>query len=143
MDVSDLRKRILRALDEARKEASTRRQATDEAAQAYETFLSRVAVPVVRQAAQVLNATGEPYAVHTPAGSVRLVSEKSAQTFVELTLDATGRQCAVVGRVSLARGREVIVDERPLAQGKSISDLTEEDVSGFLIEEIPKLVVRT
>jgi hypothetical protein len=143
MDVSDLRKRILRALDEARKEASTRRRATDEAAQAYETFLSRVAVPLVRQAAQVLNATGETYAVHTPAGSVRLVSEKSAQTFVELALDATGRQCAVVGRVSLARGRGVIVDERPLAQGKSISDLTEEDVSGFLIEEIPKLVVRT
>jgi hypothetical protein len=144
MDVSELRKRILRALDEARKEASTRRQAVDAAAKAYETFLSDVAVPVVRQAAQVLNATGESFGVHTPAGSVRLVSDKSAQTYVEFVLDTAASDGTVVGRVSLARGRQgVVVAERPVAPDKAVVDLTEEDVSAFLVAEVPKLIVKT
>ena len=54
MDVSELRKRILRALDDARKDAVVRRREVDEAANAYETFLEQVAVPLMRQAAQVL-----------------------------------------------------------------------------------------
>ena len=143
MDVSELRKRILHALDDARKEASTRRLAVDEAGKAYEGFLLNIAVPLVRQAAQVLNATRESFAVHTPAGSVRLVSDKSAQTFLEFVLDTTGAEGTVIGRVSLARGRQgVVVEERPVVRGKSVEALTEEDVSAFLVAEIPKLIVR-
>ena len=143
MDVSELRKRILRALDEARKDAVVRRQEVDEAAKAYESFLANIAVPLMRQAAQVLNATSDAFAVHTPAASVRLVSETSPQTFVEFSLDTTGAQSHVIGRVSLTRGRQgLVVEERPLAAGKSVEALTEEDVSTFLVTEIPKLVVR-
>ena len=39
MDVSELRKRILRALEDARHDASERRTAVDHAAKAYEEFL--------------------------------------------------------------------------------------------------------
>ena len=50
---------------------------------------------------------------------------------------------AVFGRVSLARGRQShVIEERPIAD-KPIADLTEEDLSAFLILEIPKLVVRS
>ena len=144
MDVADLRKRILRALDEARREAATRRQAADLAAVAYEAFLSQVAVPLMQQAAQVLRADGHGFAVHTPASTVRLVSDASASTFIELTLDTSGAQSEVLGRVSLTRGRHgQVVAERPLASGEPIAELTEDDVSAFLIAEIPKLLVRS
>jgi len=143
MDVSELRKRILRALDDARKAASERRRLVDEAAKDYETFLSKIAIPVLRQAAQVLNATSESFSVHTPAGSARLVSGKAAETFLELSLDTTRSHGEVLGRVSVARGRQgLVVEERPVVPGKPIADLTDEDVSAFLIAEIPKLLVR-
>ena len=143
MEVSELRKRILHALDAARKDASSRRTVVDEAAKAYETFLSSLAVPLLRQAAQVLTAAGESFSVNSPADSARLISEKSPQTFVEFVLDTSGASGQVVGRVSITRGRQgVIVEERPIAP-KAIADLTEEDVSQFLVAEIPKLVVRT
>src|SRR6266487_3966409 len=124
MDVSDLRKRILRALDDARKESAARRHATDRAAADYERFLAEVAVPLFRQAATVLRAEGQDFAAHTPAGSVRLMSDRASQDFIELELDATNPQPQVIGRTSLARGRKgLIVEERPIAPGKAIGEL--------------------
>jgi len=144
MDVSELRKRILRALDDARRDAEARREMVDAAAQAYDAFLSGIAVPLVRQAAAVLNAEKQAFVVHTPAGSVRLALDKSPQTFLEFELDATGVRPAVIGRVSRDRGHRggVVVEERPLAQDKPIADLTDEDVSAFLVSEVPKLIMR-
>jgi hypothetical protein len=143
MDVSDLRKRIIRALDEARKDASSRRVVVDEAAKAYESFLANIATPVVRQAALVLKAENHPFTVQTPAGTVRLVSDSASQTFIELGLDTSGTQAAVIGRVSLARGRQGhLIEERPIAD-KPVADVTEEDLSTFLVAEIPKLVIRS
>ena len=143
MDVSDLRKRIIRALDEARKDATARRQEVDAATAAFETFLANSAVPLVRQAAAVLRAEGHQFTVNTPAGSVRLASDGSPQTFLEFELDVAGHTPQVVGRVSLARGRQgVVVEERPIATGKSLADLGDDDVAKFLVAEIPKLIVR-
>jgi hypothetical protein len=143
MDVSDLRKRIIRALDDARKDASSRRVVVDEAAKAYESFLADIATPVMRQAALVLKAEGYSFAVQTPAATVRLVADASAQTFIELGLDTSGSRAVVIGRVSLARGRQGhIIEERPIAD-KLVGDVTEEDLSTFLVVEIPKLIVRS
>lgn len=143
MDVSELRKRIVRALDDARKDASARRAAHDEAAKAYAEFLERTAVPLLRQAVSVLKPEGQLFTVHSPADSVRLVSDRSPETFLELALDTSGDRPQVVGRVSIARGRQGRVEERPLARGKSIGELTEDDVTQFLVSELPKLIVRT
>ncbi len=144
MDVSELRKRILRAIDEARREASERRTAVDEATQAFETFLANIAVPLLRQAAAVLNATGATFVVHTPAESVRLSAEKSPETYLEIELDAARTHPEVIGRVSLSRGgrQGLIVEERPLVVGKPVDRLTEDDLSAFLIAEVPRLIVR-
>lgn len=143
MDVSDLRKRIIRALDDARKDASHRRTAVDEATRAYDAFLSTIATPVMRQASAVLKAEGHQFAIQTPAGTVRLVADASSQTFIELGLDTSGTSAAVIGRVSLARGRHGhVIVERPISD-KTITELTEEDLSAFLVAEIPKLVVRS
>jgi hypothetical protein len=143
MDVSELRKRILRALDEARQEASTRRTRVDEARAAYDRFLTDVAVPLMRQAAMVLSAAGQPFQVHTPAVSARLVHDQQPLTFLEIELDVSGDRPQVIGRVSLTRGRAGhVVTERPISPGKTVADLSETDVSEFLVAEIPRLVVR-
>ena len=143
MDVSELRKRILRALDDARKDATGRRTVVDESSKAYQTFLANTAVPLLKQAASVLNAANYAFVVHTPAESVRLVAEKSPDTYLEIDLDLNRPEPAVMGRVSLTRGRQgLIVEEREIAPGTAVAKLTEEDVSAFLIEEIPKLVAK-
>ena len=105
MDVSELRKRILRALDDARQEASTRRTRVDEARAAFDQFLADVVVPLLRQSAMVLTAAGQPFQVHTPAASARLAHDQQPLTFLEVELDVTSVQPQVIGRVSLTRGR--------------------------------------
>ena len=144
MDVSELRKRILRAIDGAKKDVSARRTVLDAAARDYDEFLGAIAVPLLRQAAIVLKASGELFDVHTPAGSVRLVAERSPHTFVEIDLDVTRSEPEVIGRVSLTRGRQgLVVEERPIVEGRPIGKLTEEDLTEFLVTEIPKLIVKT
>jgi hypothetical protein len=143
MDVADLRKRILRALDDGRKQMSERRTAVDAAAKAYDDLLVSTVVPLARQAVSILIAAGHPFTVHTPARSVRLVADSNAQTFLEFDFDPSGQQPAVIGRVSLGRGRQgIIVEERSLGDGKSVADVTEEDVAAFLTAELPRLVMK-
>jgi len=143
MDVSELRKRILHALDDARKDASTRRQARADAEQAWETFLAGVAVPLFRQAAQVLRAEGQLVSVHTPAATVRLASDGSPETFLELALDSSGPLPQVVGRISasLGRGRQV-VEEHVVGAGRTVADVSESDLAAFLVTAVPRLVMR-
>ena len=82
--------------------------------------------------------------MHAPAGSAALVSNASPDTLLEFVLDTSGARPQVLGRVSVARGRgRVIVEERPVTPDTPIAALTEEDVAGFLVTEIPKLVART
>jgi hypothetical protein len=143
MDVSDLRKRILRALDDARKDASSRRGVLDEATQAYATFLETLAVPLLKQAVQVLRGEKHTFTLNTPADGARLVSEATPNTFLEFAFDASGVVPQVIGRVSLAHGRQGrVVEERPIGAGKPIADITEDDVAQFLVTEIPKLILR-
>src|SRR5579864_3618351 len=135
MDVSDLRKRIIHALDDARKEASDRRVAVDGARVAFETFLERVAGPLFKQAATVLRGEGHEFTLHTPVDAVRLVSDRFPQEAIEVELQVEGGVAHVIGRTRLLRGgKDPLVEERPLAPGKAISDLTETDVTLFLVK---------
>lgn len=144
MDVSELRKRILHALDDARRDASARRKDIDAAREAWTAFLANIAVPLLHQAAEVLRAERHRFAVQTPADGVRLVAERSSDIYLEFVLDAGSRPTQVIGRVSVLRGRDgQVIEERPVASGKAVADLTEDDVSRFLVAEIPKLVVRS
>jgi len=111
METGDLRKRILFALDAARKDSSDRRRVVDEATRAYETFLSDIAGPMVKQAASVLTAEGQRFVADTPASSVRLTADGSPQTFLEFQLDTSGARPQVIGRVSVARGRQGLIVE--------------------------------
>ncbi len=144
MDVSELRKRILRAVDDARKDAVTRRAMVDRSVEAYGEFLAAVAVPMLKQAVAVVNASGGTFVVSTPAETARMSAQHAAETYLEIALDRTGTEPEVVGRVSLARGgrQSTVVDERPIATGKPVETLTEEDMAAYLVTAIPKLIVK-
>ena len=142
MEVSDVRKRIRMALEQAKQADAARRGRRDEAARIYDTFLERTATPMFRKVAICLKAEGYPFSVSTPAGSVRLASDGAADEFIELALDAAGDEPEVVGRVSRGRGRRLVQSERPIREGRSVSALTEEDVLEFLASEIAMLVRR-
>ena len=135
MDVSELRKRILRALDEARQEASTRRTRVDEARAAYDRFLTEVAVPLLRQSAMVLSAAGQPFQVHTPAVTARLVLDQQPLSFLELELDVSGVRPRVRGRVRAAQPRRG--GTRPVHTGapRRRRKMGEEDWTAPLVEQ--------
>jgi hypothetical protein len=128
METSDVRKRILDVLNSARRDAAERRTRNAEAGAAYEKFLETVATPVCRQVAAVLKAERLPCAVETPAGAVRLVSERSSTDFVEIGLDTSAARPRVVVRAERVKGRERYEDVQPIREGVGIEHLTDEDV---------------
>jgi hypothetical protein len=142
LQISDVRKRVIQRIEQARRQSSERRARIDAAEKQYAAFLSTIATPVFRMVANVLAAEGHPFKVFTPADSLRLMSGRSAQSFIELTLDTAADPPAIAGRTSRERGRRVIESERPLAQSRPIDGITEEDVLEFLLEELGPLVER-
>jgi hypothetical protein len=142
IETSELRRRLRTAIEQARSNAAARRARSDAAARDYETFLSRVAIPVVQQFANVLSAEGHHFNVATPAGSVRLTSAAANEDFIEITLDTTEDPPEVVGRTSRGRGRRLISSERAVRERTAVAELNEEDVLAFLLTEIVPFVGR-
>jgi hypothetical protein len=142
VEPSDIRRELKRAIERVRREAADRRTAADAAARHYERFLEDVAAPFFRALANVLKGEGHPFTVFTPAGSVRLASEKSGDDFLEVALDTSRHPPSVVGRVSYARGRRVVASERPVREGAEIAELTERDLLDFVLAEIAPFVER-
>ncbi len=139
MEIADIKRRVSDLIRRARQAAADRRAAADAAGAAYAVFLENTAIPVVRQLANVLKVQGYPFTVFTPGGSVRLMSDRAAEDYVELVLDTTGRTPEVVGHVSHLRGRRVTESERVIAE-KEIGELTEEDVLAFFLKELEPFV---
>ena len=142
MEISEVRRRLLAALDKARRDAAERRARTDIAAREYDAFLSQRAAPVFHQFAAALKAEGYQFNVFTPAASIRLASERSLEEFIELSLDDSSDPPAVIGRTTRGRGRRMVSTERAIGGGP-IADLTDEDVLAFLLEEITGLIERS
>ena len=86
-----------------------------------------------------LKASGYPFAVMTPGGSVRLTSEKTADDYIELSLDTAGEEPVVMGHSRHSRGRRVRETERPIGSGP-VGALTEEHVLNFLMFELEPFV---
>jgi hypothetical protein len=142
MEISLVGKRVRQCIEHARTAAVARRDANREASAAWERLLAQVAVPLVQQIAQVLRAEGQAFRVETPAGRVRLVSERSADDHIELALDTTGQAPVVVAAVNLTRGRERVKDEHIVASGTNIASLDDERLLEFLAGVLGPLVER-
>ena len=139
MEVSEVRRRVGEAIERARRAAADRRTRSDEASHEYGVFLDTIAVPLVRQIANVLKAQGFAFGVFTPGGSVRLASETSSEDYIELTLDTSGNEPVVLGRSRRTRGRRVVDAERPVGSGP-VRQITEEQLLAFLLKELEPFV---
>lgn len=141
METSVVRKRVTDTIDKAKKQAGERRQRAEEASRAYSDFLDSTAVPLFKQLASVLKASGYSFSVFTPSGSVRLMSDRNTEDYIELSLDTSGPQPMVLGRSSRSRGRRVIEQEQAIAE-QSVAHLTEEHVLQYMLKELEPLVER-
>jgi hypothetical protein len=135
METSEVRKRLLATVDRARRAAAERRTRVDEASREYSVLLDQVAVPLFRQLANVLKAHGYPFNLFTPGGSVRLMSERSSEDYIEMALDTTEDTPHVIGRSSRGRGHRVVESEQLIGEGP-VRDLTEEDILRFVLKEL-------
>jgi hypothetical protein len=139
MEISVVRKRLTETIERAKKQAAERRERGDQAARDFELFLQKVAVPLFRQVANALKADAHAFTVFTPSGSVRLMSDRSASDYIELTLDTSDNPPRVMGQISRARGSRVIDAERAIGAPDT---LTEEQVLEFLLKELEAFVER-
>jgi hypothetical protein len=137
MDISDIKRSVTETIERAKRRAGERRARADEAGRAYERLLDTIAVPLFRQVANVLRADGYLFSLFTPSGSVRLMSDRHAEDFIELLLDTSGDRPMVVGHVSHGRGRRVDEANRDLGDPAAIS---EEDLLAFLLKELEPFV---
>jgi len=135
MEVSYVRNRLKGAIDGARTRATTRRQRTAEAEQAFDAFLE-LATPVLRQLTNALRVEGLSFTLFTPERALRLASDRSRVDFIELTLDTSGEHPAVLARISSARGSRTRDEERTLKPGVPIDSISEEDVLEFLLDAL-------
>jgi hypothetical protein len=139
MEISDVRKGLHNAMARGRQRSADRRDRTDAASRAFDAFLDTIAVPLVRQIANVLRAERYAFSVFTPAGSVRLMSDRSAEDFIEVTLDTVGDTPRVVARTSRRRGQRVVDIEHVVASGDPAA-ITEEELFRFLLRELEQFV---
>jgi hypothetical protein len=142
METSEVRRRIRTAIETARARRAERRARTDEAVRAYDQFLAAIAVPAFHSVAGALTGEGHRFTVITPAGTVRMSPERSAEDYIELSLDTERDRPAVVMRSARGRGRRMVSSERALREDLPIGELAEEDVIAALIEEAIPLIER-
>lgn len=142
MEITEVRRRLRAAIGQARREAAERRARADAAERDYERFLADRAVPVFHEVANALAGEAHPFKVFTPARSVKLASSHAAEDFIELELDTSYDPPQVIGRSSRGRGRRNVTSERPVKPRTPLSELTEEDVLEFLLEEVVPMIER-
>lgn len=135
-DVALIRKRIHTEIEKARRDQAERRARTAEAAKAYEQFLDAAAVPVFRMFANVLKSEGLPFEVMTPAGGVRLQSERHREDAIEMELDTTADPPTPLVTITRVRGSRIVQSDRSVRGSVPLVQLTESDVVEMLIEEL-------
>lgn len=141
MEPSEVRRRVLHVLEQAKRNAAAHRAEADAARRAFEALLA-AAAPLWQQAASVLRAEGYPFRVFTPSDSLRFASERSGGDFIEITLDTSRRPVALVGRTYVTRGHRIIDRETIVAEGGAVPGVDAEAVFRFLLAELEPLVER-
>ncbi|HEX6158993.1 MAG TPA: hypothetical protein VF111_02435 [Thermoanaerobaculia bacterium] len=135
-DVGEVRKRIRAEIEKAKRDQAERRSRVAEATKAYEEFLDTAAIPVFRMFANVLKAEGLHFEVMTPAGGVRLQSERNRDDAIEMELDTTADPPQPLVTVTRTRGSRVVQSDRSIKGGHPLVQLSEHDVIEMLIEEL-------
>ena len=124
------------AIEQARRDQADRRGRVAEAQQNYNTFLETAAIPAFRVIANVLKSEGMHFEVMTPAGGVRLQSERNREDAIELELDTTADPPQPLVTITRERGRRIIQSDRTIKGSNPLVQLTEDDVIDMLLEEL-------
>ena len=135
-DVAEVRKRIRAEIEKSRRDQAERRTRVAEATSAYEAFLETAAIPVFRMFANVLKSEGLNFEVMTPAGGVRLQSERHRDDAIEMELDTTADPPQPLVTITRARGSRVVQSDRSIKGSSPLGQLTEHDVVEMLMEEM-------
>ena len=141
-EIAEVRQRVRQTIEQARLAAAERRARAAVAGEQGRRFIERVATPVARQVLSVLRAEGFGYRLSTPAGAVRLVSDRSREDFIDIAVDAGGDAVTIMTTVSHVRGQRVLTTERPLAADVEIEALAEGHVLEFFLDAIRVFVER-
>jgi hypothetical protein len=141
-EVTQIRRHVQSRLAELKRVAATRRDRVAAAERFYGTFLPEVAVPMFSTVAQTLTAENYPYKVLTPGNTVRMLSERSNRTFVELRLDTSLPTPTLVAEVGRERGSRVSTTDRVVAEGVALEAITDEHVLEFLLDVMAELIER-
>jgi hypothetical protein len=131
VEVSHVRRRLQAAIAAAREHAQRRRQQAADAEGTYDRFLSQIAVPLVRQIGNALQAEGYAFTVSTPGRGVRLALDRGRDDFIELALETDGDAPTVIGRIRRTRGSRTIEEERPVKRDALPDQVTEQDLLDF------------
>jgi len=142
MEIVQIRRRVQVRLADVKRAAAERREKVAAAERAYVSFLANVATPTVNAVAQSLSAEGHPYKVTTPGNTVRMVSDRSGRTYIEIRLDTAGAAPQLVAEVGRERGSRVLSDERPICEGMAIEAITDEDVLAAILDAMADLIER-
>ena len=94
--------------------------------------------------ANVLKSEGLHFEVMTPAGGVRLQSERNREDAIEMELDTTADPPQPLVTITRVRGSRVVQTDRSIKGSNPLVQLTEDDVIEMLLEELrPWLVPRS
>lgn len=140
MEIADVRRQVRDTIERARRLAALRRTATDDASRAFESFLELRAVPLFRQIANVLKVENYHFTVFTPARSVRLMSDRNADDYLEVSFEGGGDGPRVVLHVSKSRGSRVVDDEKVIAT--SPAEISEQELLAAVLKELEPFVER-
>jgi hypothetical protein len=135
-DVAEVRKRVRAEIEKAKRDQAERRARVADATTAYDAFLNSAAIPVFRMFANVLKSEGLHFEVMTPAGGVRLQSERNRDDAIEMELDTTADPPQPLVTVTRVRGSRVVQSDRGIKSSTPLAQLTETDVIEMLIEEL-------
>ena len=135
-DVAIVRKRVRAAIEQARRDQAERRGRVAEAQKNYDSFLETAAIPAFRMIANVLKSEGLHFEVMTPAGGVRLQSERAREDAIEMELDTTADPPQPLVTITRARGSRIVQSERTIKGSNPLVQLTEDDVIDMLLEEL-------
>ena len=142
MEIVQIRRRVQVRLADIKRAAAERRDRIAAAERAYEAFLLGVATPTINAVAQSLSAEGYPYRVTTPGRAVRMSSDRSGRTYLEIRLDTSGPEPQLVAEVGRERGSRVLADERPVCAGMAIEAVTDEHLLAAVLEAMAELIER-
>ena len=135
-DVSLVRNRLRKEIEQARRSEAERRDRAKQATTTFDIFLNDIAVPAFRHLANVLRAEGMLFDIQTPTDGVRLVADRNREDVIELGLDRDADPPRVILQSSRTRGGRTIRREQPVTERPGIDTITEDELLERLFDEL-------